>query len=71
MISVLIQPFMTKAPARIWHQLGIETKPETQSWESAGTWGGLPVGSRVNRNELLFPRLEVEKELEFIDASTA
>lgn len=70
-ISVLIQPFLTKAPARIWNQLGIAEKGEAQSWDSAGTWGGLPAGSRVNRSELLFPRLEVEKELEFIDASTA
>jgi len=69
--SILLQPFMTKAPAKIWSQLGIAEQTEVQSWESAGTWGTLPAGSRVNRGEVLFPRFDVEKELEFIDASTA
>ncbi|USG65890.1 methionine--tRNA ligase [Brevibacillus ruminantium] len=69
--SILIQPFMTKTPAKIWDQLGILDRPETYTWESAGVWGGLPAGSQVNRKELLFPRLDVEAELAFIDDSTA
>ncbi|MGI6187670.1 MAG: methionine--tRNA ligase [Brevibacillus sp.] len=69
--SILIQPFMTKAPAKIWDQLGILDKPEALTWESAGVWGGLPVGSTVSRKELLFPRLDVQAELAFIDESTA
>ncbi|MDA5108880.1 methionine--tRNA ligase [Brevibacillus thermoruber] len=70
-VSILIQPFMTKAPAKIWDQLGIFDKPEALTWESAGVWGGLPVGSTVSRKELLFPRLDVQAELAFIDESTA
>jgi methionyl-tRNA synthetase len=70
-ISILIQPFMTKTPIKIWSQLGIADRPETQAWESAGTWGVLPAGSRVTRSELLFPRLDVQAELAFIDESTA
>jgi len=70
-ISILIQPFMTKTPAKIWSQLGIADRPDTQTWDSAGTWGILPPGSRVNRSELLFPRLDVQAELAFIDESTA
>ncbi|HZG81747.1 MAG TPA: methionine--tRNA ligase [Brevibacillus sp.] len=69
--SVLIQPFMTKAPAKIWDQLGILGNAEATSWESAGVWGGLPAGSTVSRKELLFPRLDVAAELAFIDESTA
>ncbi len=70
-ISVLLQPFMTKAPARIWKQLGIAENSDVQAWDSAKTWGALPVGSRVCRDELLFPRFDLEQELAFIDASTA
>jgi methionyl-tRNA synthetase len=70
-VSILIQPFMTKVPAKIWQQLGIADKPEALTWDSAGTWGVLPAGSRVNRSELLFPRLDIEAELAFIDESTA
>ncbi|WP_103109820.1 methionine--tRNA ligase [Brevibacillus reuszeri] len=69
--SVLIQPFMTKAPTKIWDQLGILGNAEATSWESAGVWGGLPAGSTVSRKELLFPRLDVQAELAFIDDSTA
>ncbi|WP_243014922.1 methionine--tRNA ligase subunit beta, partial [Brevibacillus borstelensis] len=69
--SILIQPYMTKTPAKIWDQLGILDKPEACSWESAGVWGGLPAGSKVSRKELLFPRLDVQAELAFIDESTA
>ncbi|MBO8164861.1 MAG: methionine--tRNA ligase [Brevibacillus sp.] len=69
-ISILLQPFMTKTPAKIWSQLGIADRTDVQEWEAAKKWGALPVGCRVNRGELLFPRLDVEKELGYIDAST-
>jgi methionyl-tRNA synthetase len=70
-VSVLLQPYLIKAPAKIWGQLGIADEPQAQSWDSTATWGALPAGSRVSRDEVLFPRYDVEKELEYIDASTA
>lgn len=70
-ISILIQPFMTKTPAKIWEQLGIADQTDIQAWESAHKWGLLQAGSKLSRGEVLYPRLEVEKELEYIDASTA
>lgn len=69
--SILLQPFMTKAPSKIWDQLGILGKEEVTNWDSAGVWGVLPAGSIVSRKELLFPRLDVQAELAFIDESTA
>lgn len=70
-ISVLIQPFMTKTPAKIWQQLGIAENKEAQSWDSAKTWGALQPGTTISRGDVLFPRLDMEQELGFIDASTA
>lgn len=70
-ISILIQPFMTKTPAKIWEQLGIAGQSGAQSWDSSKTWGVLQAGTKVARGEVLYPRLEVDKELEYIDASTA
>ncbi|MFM1655435.1 methionine--tRNA ligase [Brevibacillus sp. B_LB10_24] len=70
-ISILLQPFMTKTPEKIWRQLGIADTPAARRWESAGAWGILPAGVQVSREELLFPRLDIEQELAFIDASTA
>ncbi len=70
--SIMLQPFMTKTPAKIWAQLGVAEQESVLTWEQAGEWGRLPVGIKVNRGgELLFPRLDVEQELSYIDASTA
>ncbi len=63
-ISVMLQPFMPQTPRRIWTQLGMETIEELQSWESLSTWGLLRTGLQARRAADLFPRLDVEKELE-------
>lgn len=70
-ISVGLQPFMTHAPAAIWNQLGLTAGEGVTDWDSAKTWGKLPVGTKVNRGEALFPRLELEKEIAAIDETTA
>lgn len=63
--SILLQPFLTKAPAKIWEQLGI-TSSELTSWESAKTFGIVPTGTRLVKGEPIFPRLDAEQEIEFI-----
>lgn len=65
-VSVLILPFMVDTPAKIWQQLGIEDKNQI-SWESSKTWGGYPVGAKVNKGEVIFPRIDLKKELEQLD----
>jgi methionyl-tRNA synthetase len=68
-ISILIQPFMTRSPKEIWRQLGIEEGEDT-AWESTRMFGRLPASTRVQKGEALFPRLDLTKEVAFIDAST-
>ena len=61
--AVLIGPFMPSTPARIFEQLGV--KDETlKGWDSLKTFGALPAGTRVQKGEALFPRIDVNKELE-------
>lgn len=67
-VSVLLQPFMTQTPAKIWRQLGIEAGDLT-AWSSLERFGELPAGTRVRKEEAIFPRLEVDKEVEFIVAA--
>lgn len=67
--SVLLQPFLTQTPAKVWDQLGIAGRQELTSWDSVHRFGTLPSGVQVNRGELLFPRLDSEAETAFI-AST-
>lgn len=64
-ISIMLQPFMTKAPAKIWEQLGI-SQGELTSWDSLGSFGALPAGTRIFKGEAIFPRLEVGEEIAFI-----
>ena len=61
--AVLIGPFMPSTPARILEQLGV-TDESLKSWESLKTFGLLPAGTRVRKGEALFPRIDVNKELE-------
>nr|WP_281169597.1 methionine--tRNA ligase [Thermicanus aegyptius] len=70
-ISILIQPFLTKTPAKIWEQLGFRSGEEGLSWEDAGRWGLLPEGQRVYKGEALFPRLDITAEIAAIDEYTA
>jgi len=69
--SIMIQPFMTKTPAKIWAQLGLSEGAGEVQWDQAKEWGKLPTGLRVNRSEMLFPRLELEAEIAAIDENTA
>jgi methionyl-tRNA synthetase len=64
-ISILIQPFLTRAPKEMWRQLGIGQGPLTE-WETVRTFGALPAGTKVVKGDPLFPRLDVEAEVRYI-----
>ncbi len=63
-ISVLIQPFMTRTPKKMWTQLGIDEAITT--WESMKEFGQIPEGTVVTKGEPVFPRLDVEEEVAYI-----
>jgi len=66
-ISILIQPFMPETPAKIWNQLGLsENSPEVE-WDSARSWGIYPLNAKVNKGDVIFPRIDVKKELEELE----
>ncbi|MFC0190359.1 methionine--tRNA ligase [Fictibacillus aquaticus] len=67
-VSILIQPFMTVTPARIWEQLGIE-KGSLTAWESLAEFGQIPGGTAVAKGTPIFPRLETEEEVAYIRQS--
>lgn len=62
--SILIQPFMGRTSLVIRKQLGIKGEID---WQDAKTWGLLEAGSKVEKGDIIFPRLEVEKELKRLD----
>ncbi|MNJ36777.1 Methionine--tRNA ligase [compost metagenome] len=63
--SILLQPFLTQAPAKIWSQLGI-AEGELTSWESAKSFGLIPAGTKLGKGEPIFPRLDAEQEILYI-----
>jgi methionyl-tRNA synthetase len=66
--SVLLRPFLTKTPQLIWQQLGLaaEDLPRLTAWESVHSFGHLPAGTKVQKGEPMFPRLDVEAEVAYI-----
>ena len=53
---------MPDASKKIQNQLGV--KEDICNWESSAKWGTLPLGFKVKKEELLFPRIDVDKEIE-------
>lgn len=65
-VSILIQPFMTRTPERIWDVLGLDD-PALRTWESSRTFG-LFSSRGVRKTEPIFPRLDMDKEIEKLNA---
>lgn len=63
--SILLQPFLTSAPAKIWEQLGIQPG-ELTAWDSGKTFGLIPAGTKLAKGDPIFPRLDVAVEVAYI-----
>ncbi|MBR6571203.1 MAG: methionine--tRNA ligase [Clostridia bacterium] len=61
-VAVLIYPFMPTTPERIFAQLGVADE-SLKTWESLAEYGKLPAGTKVQKGEALFPRIDIKKEL--------
>ncbi|WFD10473.1 methionine--tRNA ligase [Tepidibacter hydrothermalis] len=66
-VSVLISPFMNETANKIYKQLGINKEAEVLTWESAHEFGQIKEGTKVSKGEVLFPRIDVEKDVEELE----
>ncbi len=64
-IAILLKPFLTQTPQKMFAQLGVEAAQA--SYESLA-WGGSELGAEVHKGEALFPRIDAEAELAYFDA---
>lgn len=62
MCAVLLQPFITKTPTKIFAKLGI-TDNELMTFKSL-KFGKMKSGNKVDKGEALFARLDLNKELD-------
>ena len=60
--STLLSCFMPTAMPKVWEQIGASESDVT--YENAGRFGVLPADVTVHKGEMLFPRIDVEKEIE-------
>ena len=64
--AVLLTPFMPDASAKIFEQIG--AGPEVRTWDSAESFGALPRDAAVKKGDVIFPRIDMAKELEALAA---
>jgi len=67
--SVLLTPFIPDTCKKIQEQIG--AAPEAVTYESASHYGVLPATVAVQKGEALFPRIDMKKELEELEAAQA
>ncbi len=60
--SSLLACFMPTTMPKVWEQIGAAESDVT--YENAGRFGVLPVNVTVHKGDMLFPRIDVEKEIE-------
>ena len=65
-ISILVSPFLPHTAPKIQAQLGAPA--DVLFWEQAGEWGLLPDGFSVQKGEIIFPRIDIAKELAELEA---
>ncbi len=63
--AVLLKPFLTQTPEKIFQQLQINDE-QLKTWESLSQFGIIPEGTTVQKGEPIFPRLDMEEEVAFI-----
>ncbi len=62
MITVPLSAFMPETMPKIWEQIGA-TAAET-AYETTAQFGVLPANVTVHKGEILFPRIDTEKEID-------
>ena len=66
--AILITPGMPNTPDEIYKQLCIEDE-ELKKWESAKEFGKLPEEVKIQKGNVVFPRIDVKKELEELETA--
>lgn len=68
-IAVMIQPFLTSTPKKMFAQLGI-TDESLFTMDSLASFGQMKPGTKVCKGDALFPRIDVQKELAELEEET-
>jgi methionyl-tRNA synthetase len=61
LIAIYLYPFMPDTANNIWKQLGLDMDIARINIKDAGEWGGMKPGTKVQKGESLFPRIDLKK----------
>lgn len=64
-VSIPLSAFMPETMPKVWQQIGASAQ-ET-AYETMNVFGTLPENVTVQKGEMLFPRIDVEKEIEALN----
>jgi len=67
--GILLSPFMPESCEKLFAQTGAAA--DIRTWDSAARWGALPETVSVTKGENLFPRIDMDKALEELEALEA
>lgn len=66
MAAVILQPFLTETPAKMFKKLGI-SENNLKDFKSIEKFGAKTDGHKVDKGEQLFERIDIQKELKVMD----
>ncbi len=64
--SGLLFPFMPTTMPKVWEQIGV--CEDCTGYDTLGTFGGLKADVTVKKGDVLFPRIDMDKEIEELNA---
>ncbi len=64
--SALLFPFMPTTMPKVWEQIG--AKESDVAYDKIATFGVLPAYVTVHKGEVLFPRIDIDKEIDELNA---
>ena len=67
--GILLTPFIPASCEKLFAQIG--AAPEVQTWDSAAVWGSRSETAAVTKGANLFPRIDMDKALEELEAARA
>lgn len=61
LLAVYLYPFMPDTSNMIWRRLGLSEDIGLCKLDEISSWGGLKPGTKVQKGEALFPRIDIKK----------
>lgn len=61
LLAIYMYPFMPDTANKIWQHLGVNEDIGSRTLNDIGEWGGLKPGTKVQKGEALFPRIDIKK----------